>query len=538
MGVPLIRPASSGFRKHDMMPRDERLARIRDTKTWDLVVIGGGATGLGTALEAATRGYSTLLLEASDYAKGTSSRSTKLVHGGVRYLAQGNVSLVREALRERGRLLRNAPHLVHQLPFLIPSYSLLATPYYGAGLWLYDRLAGSLNLDPSRAISKAEAIERIPTIEADGLRGGILYQDGQFDDARLAIALLRSIDDHGGTALNYVSVDAILKTSSGKVAGVRAKDAETGESFSINAKGVINATGVFADEVRRLDDTNAKAMIAPSQGAHLVVDARFLPGRTALMVPKTDDGRVLFAIPWHDRVIIGTTDTPVPKVSYEPKPLEEEIEFLLAHAKRYFSPAPKREDILSVYAGLRPLISQGNAISSRISREHATVVSSSGMITITGGKWTTYRKMGEDAVNLAAKLNGLASAPSVSANLPLHGWVEHPSPGILGTYGSDLRGLQALIAERPEWSQPIHPALPYVQGELVWAIRFEAARTVEDLLARRTRALFLDAKAAWQAAPMAAELLASELERDSQWITGQLESFKTVCEAASYPAAK
>ena len=518
-----------------MTPRDERLARIREAKPWDLVVIGGGATGLGTALDASTRGYKTLLLEAHDFSKGTSSRSTKLVHGGVRYLAQGNVGLVREALRERGRLLRNAPHLVHELPFLIPSFSLFSTPYYGLGLWLYDRLAGNLNLGPSRAVSKAEAMAMIPTINDERLRGGILYQDGQFDDSRLAIALLRSIDDHGGTALNAIGVNAILKKSSGAVDGVRATDAETGESFSIKAKAVVNATGVFADEVRRLDDSSAKAMIAPSQGAHIVVDARFLPGRTALMVPKTDDGRVLFAIPWHDRVIIGTTDTPVSKVTFEPKPLDEEIAFLLGHAQRYLDPAPRLEDILSVYAGLRPLISQGNAISSKVSREHAAVVSKTGLITITGGKWTTYRKMGEDAVNLAAKVADLPNVPSVTADLRLHGWVEHGEPGILGTYGSDIEPLNALIAERPEWGQPIHPALPYVQGELVWAIRFEAARTVEDLLARRTRALFLDAKAAWQAAPLAAALLANELGRDSAWVARQMESFKTVHENATYP---
>ena len=515
-----------------MTPRDERLAALRQAKPWDIVVIGGGATGLGTALDAVTRGYKTLLLEAHDFAKGTSSRSTKLVHGGVRYLAQGNVALVREALRERGRLLKNAPHLVHELPFLIPSYSRFATPYYGAGLWLYDRLAGRLNLEPSRAISKDEAMTIMPTIANEHLRGGILYQDGQFDDARLAIALLRSIDNHGGTALNAISVDAIRKKSSGEVAGFLATDTETGETFAIDAKVVVNATGVFADAVRKLDDTSAKPMIAPSQGAHIVVDARFLPGRTALMIPKTDDGRVLFAIPWHERVIIGTTDTPVPKVSFDPKALDEEVAFLLTHAQRYLRPSPTHEDIKSIFAGLRPLISRGNAASSRISREHAVVVSKSGMITITGGKWTTYRKMGEDAVNLAARVANLPPARSVTADLKLHGWVERREPGILGTYGSDAKALSALIAERAEWGQPIHPAFPYVQGELVWAIRYEAARTVEDLLARRTRALFLDAKAASAAAPLAANLLASELGRDSSWVDGQLAAFRSLCNIA------
>ncbi len=508
------------------MDRRERIERVRAGETWDLVVIGGGATGLGTAVDAASRGYRTLLLDAYDFAKGTSGRSTKLVHGGVRYLARGDIAMVREALRERGLLRNNAPHLVHSLSFVVPAYSRWSIPYYGIGLALYDVLAGGLGLGRSTPISRAEAIRRVPTLEPDGLRGGVAYFDGQFDDARLAIALMRTLETLGGTALNYMPITALLK-SDGRIAGVRARDSETGEEFSIAARGVVNATGVYADAIRRLDDSEAGPMVTPSQGAHLVLGRSFLPGASAVMVPRTDDGRVLFAIPWHDRTIVGTTDTPVDSSPIEPRPLRQEVEFLLTHAGRYLRPGPSPSDVLSVYAGLRPLLSaKGGTRTARLSRGHAVLVSSSGLVTVTGGKWTTYRRMGELAVDRAARVAGLSPRPCVTPSLRLHGWEGGSAPGPFSGYGSDTPALLRTLAENPDWDEPLHPDLPYRAGEVVWAARHESARTVEDILARRTRALILDARASREVAPRVANLLAGELGRDAAWQADQVRQFR------------
>ena len=322
------------------LSRNECLDRLRGGETWDILVIGGGATGLGTAVDAASRGYRTLLLEARDFAHGTSSRSTKLIHGGVRYLAQGNIPLVREALHERGLLLQNAPHLVHCRDFVVPAYHSWQLPYYGMGLWLYDRLAGELSLGRSRWISRAETLTRVPTMRSQGLRGGILYTDGQFDDARLAIVLARTLADLGGSALNYLPVTALTRQG-GQLAGATARDLETGEEFTVTTRTVVNASGVNADEIRRLDEPGAPTLIAPSQGAHIVLDRSFLPGETAVMVPKTDDGRVLFAIPWSGRVLVGTTDTAMATLPLEPRPLEGELDYLLDHARQVPREGPR-----------------------------------------------------------------------------------------------------------------------------------------------------------------------------------------------------
>jgi glycerol-3-phosphate dehydrogenase len=518
-----------------MRTREERRERLREREVWDLLVIGGGATGLGTAVDAAARGYRTLLLEAHDFAKGTSSRSTKLIHGGVRYLGQGNVWLVREALRERGLLLRNAPHVVHDRAFLVPSYHWGERAYYGLGLWLYDRMAGRLGMGRTRVLGRSETLKEVPTLEPAGLRGGIVYHDGQFDDARLAISLFRTFDDLGGLGLNGLEVTGLTKGAGGRVSGVRARDAETGEEFSVTARVVVNATGVFADDVRRLDEPASRPLIAPSQGVHLVLDRSFLPGETAVLVPRTDDGRVLFAIPWNGRVLIGTTDTPVASATLEPRALDVEIDFLLRHAARYLTRDPEPSDVLSVFAGLRPLISAGKSEgvpTSRLSREHLVVVSPAGLVTITGGKWTTYRKMAEDAVNRAAEVAGLERRPCRTAGLRLHGAPEGPVDGPFASYGSDAAELSRLVGSRPEWREPLHPRLPYAVGEVVWAARHELARTVEDVLARRTRALFLDAKASLEAAPVVARWLGSEIGRDEAWGQAQVREFRDL--AAGY----
>lgn len=497
-----------------------------DPEVWDFIIIGGGATGLGTAVEAASRGYKTLLLEQHDFAKGTSSRSTKLVHGGVRYLQQGNVALVLEALRERGLLRQNAPHLVKNQSFIVPNYEWWEGPFYGIGLKIYDKLAGKLGLGPSKHISKEETLDYIPTLEPDDLNGGVIYYDAQFDDARLAINLMQTIFDHGGLALNYMKVTDLLKAN-GLVSGVKVADQENNRQLEIQARAVINATGMFTDEIRRMDNPKAKRLMKPSQGIHLVLDKSFQPGESAIMVPRTDDGRVLFAVPWHDRIIVGTTDTPLDEPSLEPRAQEEEIEFLLTHAARYLTKDPEPEDILSVFAGIRPLVSpEGDDDTASISRDHTLLIDPSGLVTITGGKWTTYRKMAEDTINEATVVAGLDERDSVTENLRLHGWLKNTdATAPYELYGSDALALKKMARENDGWGKPIHPNLPYTPAEVVWAARNEMARTVEDVLSRRTRALLLDARTSIEMAKPVADLLAEELGRDEEWKQQQVEEY-------------
>ncbi|MFO7904524.1 MAG: glycerol-3-phosphate dehydrogenase/oxidase [Pirellulaceae bacterium] len=502
---------------------------------WDLIVIGGGATGLGTAIDAASRGYDTLLLEQSDFGKGTSSRSTKLVHGGVRYLQQGNVSLVLEALKERGLLFKNAPHLVRNLPFVVPNYDWWEGPFYGIGLKLYDVLAGKQGFGRSRLLSRDETLEQIPTIEPDGLRGGVIYYDGQFDDARLAINMAQTVVDQGGTPINYMRVTGLTKRN-GIVDGVIARDLEGDAEHELKAKAVINATGIFTDTVRRLDEPRARPMIRPSQGVHIVLDKSFLPRNSAIMVPKTDDGRVLFAIPWRHRVVVGTTDTPIETVELEPRPLQEELDFLLEHAARYLVKDPSADDVHSMFAGIRPLVSLGEkGNTSQVSRDHTLHISPSGLVTITGGKWTTYRKMAEDTIDQAATLAQLEERPCVTKDLPIHGW-HHATEqfGPFQPYGADAPAIQQLARERPELDQPIHERLPYRAAEVAWAARREMARTVDDVLARRTRSLLLDAAASLEAAPTVARLMADQLDRDDHWAARQVDAYRYI--AAGYLA--
>ena len=526
------------------MNRNDSLSRLESSKTepFDFLIIGGGATGLGAAVEAAARGHSVALVESTDFAKGTSSRSTKLVHGGVRYLAQGNIGLVREALRERGRLRHNAAHLVRDLEFVVPAYDWWAGPYYGIGLKVYDVLAGKLNLGSSKLISRANALERIPTLEPEGLQGGVVYFDGQFDDSRLAVTLALTAADKGATICNYAPVKSLLHTGE-RVTGAVIHDLESGREIEIHAKAVINSTGVFTDSIRRMDDPEAKSVISPSQGVHLVLSKEFFPGNNALMVPRTDDGRVLFAVPWHGKVIIGTTDTPVPSIDAEPKPLEPEIEFLVSHAAKYLSKDPTRADVLAVYAGLRPLVkaSDSDGNTAALSRDHTILLSRSGLITIVGGKWTTYRKMGEDVINKAAPIAGLEVLPSPTPDMRLHAAPSiDASPDQIGgsleeslsMYGSDAAHVKAIAAQQPELAQPIHAKLPYIGAEIVWAVRQEMSRTLEDALSRRTRALLLDAKAALEAAPSVAAIMAKELGRDGAWQQAQLEAFGALAKAS------
>ena len=508
--------------------RENYINQISDPSViWDLIVVGGGATGLGVALDAASRGFKTLLVEQSDFAKGTSSRSTKLVHGGVRYLAQGNIGLVKEALRERGILFQNAPHLVRNETFIIPNYSWFSGIFYFIGLSIYDLMAGKRSFGRSRLISKKEVIRRIPNIQQTRLKCGVLYHDGQFDDARLAISLALTFAEQGGTPLNYFRVNGLIKREN-RICGVIARDQETGNIYSVHSKIVINATGVFVDELLMMDKPEAKPIVQPSQGIHLVFDKSFLGPNDALMIPKTKDGRVLFAIPWHDRMLVGTTDTPLNAHQLEPKALEEEIRFILETAAQYLTRIPERKDVLSVFAGLRPLAApqNENEKTKEISRSHKLIVSQTGLITITGGKWTTYRKMAEDTVDLAIRTAGLSKKVCQTKTLRIHGHIESMDwSDPFFVYGSDAPAIKALVNENDSWKKTLDPRLPYIGAEMIWSVRYEMARTVEDLLARRTRALFLDAGAAIQMAPAAAGLLASELNKNEDWEKEQIVSF-------------
>ncbi|HUP23411.1 MAG TPA: glycerol-3-phosphate dehydrogenase/oxidase [Thermoanaerobaculia bacterium] len=516
------------------MIRETMLQRLRTEGPFDLAVVGGGATGLGIAVDAASRGCSVAVLEQDDFGKGTSSRSTKLVHGGVRYLQQGNVPLVMEALKERGILRQNAPHLVHDLRFVVPNYAWWEAPFYGIGMRVYDALAGRYGFGDSANLSRAETLERIPTIEVDGLRGGVVYHDGQFDDARLLIHLAFTAAAHGAVLLNHAEVVGLERGTDGFLEGIRAHDRETGAELEVRARAVINATGAFSDAVRRLDEPDVQPMIQPSQGVHLVLPKEFLPGDSAIMVPHTDDGRVLFAIPWHHVVLVGTTDTPVAEVCLEPRPRQDEIEFLLAHTARYLERDPTRADVLSVFAGLRPLVGLvADGDTAKVSREHTLHVSNSGLLTIAGGKWTTYRKMAEDAVDHALTLAGVEAGPCVTRELRIHGCdPDATRHGSLAIYGSDAPAVRVVCHERSGLDAPVHPALPLLRGEVVWAARHEMARTVDDALARRSRALIFDARAAMEAAPAVAELLAQELGREDGWIDEQVAAFEDI--AAAY----
>jgi glycerol-3-phosphate dehydrogenase len=514
------------------MNRTSSLSRLTNyqNETYDLAIIGGGASGFGVAIDALSRGLSVVLLDKSDFAKGTSSRSTKLLHGGVRYLAQGDVFLVLEALKERGRLLENAPHLTVNQTFVIPIYSFFDQVKYSAGLKLYDWMAGGLRLGKSRSITREETIKRVPGLKKDGLKGGVIYQDGQFDDARMVIALARTCDDLGATLLNYAKVEGLSKDVSGKIDGVIATDLIGSKKLEIKAKMVVNATGVFADKILQMDQPQAPKSIQPSQGIHLVFDKSFLGGEDALMIPKTSDGRVLFAVPWQNHLLIGTTDTIRKKPKLEPEALEQEIDFVLETAQKYLAKTPTRQDVLSVFAGLRPLAApkEEGAKTKEISRSHKVIVSESKLVTITGGKWTTFRKMGEDTVEFYKAITANPLSPSKSAKLKIHGATNTPIEGIYRAYGTDADEIMQMVKNEPSLGNKLHPNHPYTEAMVVWAVRNEMAEKLEDVLSRRLRLLMCDAKAAIVVAPRVAALMAEEAGNDADWIAKEIEDFKQI----------
>ncbi|MCS3531006.1 glycerol-3-phosphate dehydrogenase/oxidase [Chryseobacterium sp. JUb7] len=512
------------------MKRNEELSKLNTVKEWDFIVIGGGASGLGSALDATSRGFKTLLLESHDFAKATSSRSTKLVHGGVRYLAQGDIGLVKEALKERGLLAKNAAHVVKNQSFIIPNYTWWGGIYYKIGLSIYDFLAGKLSLGKTKYISKAKTIDKLPTIEQKNLASGVVYQDGQFDDARLAINLGQTIIEKGGSAINYIKVISLLKNDADKIIGVVAEDQFTKKQFQIRAKVVINATGVFTNDILNMNNPKHGKFVVPSQGIHLVLDKSFLKSDDAIMIPKTSDGRVLFVVPWHDRALVGTTDTLLENESFEPRALEEEINFVLNTARQYLAKKPTREDVKSVFAGLRPLAApkDGSKSTKEVSRSHKVVTSETGLVSIIGGKWTTYRKMAEDTINKAMEIHNLGLTTSKTENLSIHGnlkpeLVDRSSH--LYVYGSDIPFIKTLQQSNPEYSKKIHPDHPFTIGEIIWAVQNEMAETIEDILARRVRLLFLDARAAIDSAQKVATIIAKEKGLSEEWIKIQTAEF-------------
>jgi len=519
----------------ETLNREDFIKQLKvSDKTWDFIVIGGGATGLGIAVDAASRGYTTVLLEQSDFAKATSCRSTKLVHGGVRYLQKGDVGLVIEALHERGYLRKNAPHLVRNQRFVIGNYLWWERPFYTIGLTLYDVLSGTMGMGHSHPMSRKEVIRRIPQIQQKKLKGGVSYHDGQFDDSRLAVNLMQTAIENGAIAVNHAMVTGLLKNTDGKVSGVVAEDKLDSGSFLLKGHCIINATGIFVDDIIKMDNPGEKPLVRPSQGVHLVVDKSFLGGDDAIMVPRTSDGRVMFGVPWHNRVILGTTDIPVKEFVLEPRAREEEIDFILETAGRYLSRKPQRKDVLCVFAGLRPLAAPknntGEAKSKEISRSHKLIVSKTGLVTITGGKWTTYRKMAEDTVNIAIRTKGLPFCKCHTKSLKIHGYSENSNGDTwISVYGSDQDEILNLYNEDPSLAEKLHPDLDFTTGEVVWAVRMEMARTVDDVLARRVRAMYLDAKASLEMAPKVASIMAGELLKDKAWEEKQVREY---CEMA------
>lgn len=510
------------------MNRANHLKKIKNkNKPWDVLIIGGGASGLGAAVDAASRGYRTLLLEKNDFAKGTSSRSTKLVHGGVRYLQNGDISLVIEALKERGIMRKNAPHLVQDLSFVIPSYDWWNSPFYGIGLKIYDMMAGNLGLGPSTLLDRDETIDLIPNVKKKGLKGGVIYHDGQFDDARMAISLAQTAENHGASLVNYCGVTSLTKEGN-MISGVTALDEFTQEEFTISAKVVINATGVFSDQIIQMDQPGSRKLIVPSQGVHIVLDQSFLNGPHAIMVPHTTDGRVLFAVPWNDYVVVGTTDTQIEDTLEEPIALEQEIDFILENAGAYMTTPPSRADVKSVFSGLRPLAAPENngSATKEISRHHKVTVSTSGLVSILGGKWTTYRKMSEDLINTAQSVGGLPERTCITHSLAIHGYDYNSDwSNPLHVYGTDIEKIQKIDEKGNE---SLSTAFYLSKNQIVWAVRKEMAMTIEDVLARRSRALFLNAKAALEVAPMVAQIIAEERDKDQNWIAKEVEQFTAI----------
>ena len=506
------------------MNRNDSIIKLNKVLEWDIVIIGGGASGLGIAVDASKRGYKTLLLEKNDFGKGTSSRSTKLIHGGVRYLQNGDITLVIESLKERGILKRNAPHLVQDLSFVIPTYDWWASPFYGIGMKIYDMMAGKLGLGKSVIISKGETEKLIPNVNKKGLRGGVIYHDGQFDDSRMAITLALSANSKKTALLNYCNVDGLIKNNN-EIIGLSFTDSINEKKYQVKSKVVINATGVFAEEIIRMDQPKIEKMIQPSQGVHIVLEKKFLKSEHAILIPQTSDGRVLFAVPWKNYVVVGTTDTQIKNASEEPKPLKEEIDFILNNASKYMTIKPNKSDIKSVFAGLRPLAATNDKKSTKeVSRSHKIDISPSGLISVLGGKWTTYRKISEDAIDTAISINKLKKKKCKTEKTKLFGYkkkVDFSDP--MHVYGSLKKKVESLGSK--DDNNSLSTKFYITNNIIEWSIIHEMALTLEDILARRTRCIFLDSNESKLIAPNVAKKMADVLEKDQEWIDTELKNF-------------
>ncbi|STP12384.1 glycerol-3-phosphate dehydrogenase [Helicobacter mustelae] len=513
------------------MDRMQEYNKLKETSLWDVVIIGGGATGLGIALDSALRGYKTLLCEALDFAQGTSSRSTKLLHGGVRYLAQGEIGLVYEALHERDRVIRNAPHLCKKQAFVIPNTSFFDACFYTFGLKIYDFIAGAFGIGKTSYLSANKARSRLRGIKEHKISSGVCYYDGQFDDARLALNLAQSAAREGACVLNYARVESLLKNQDGEIEGVGIRLQDTQEILEVHSRCVINASGVFGDGINAMDHARGNS-IMPSQGIHLVFDKSFLPGNDALMIPKTPDGRVLFAIPWYDKVVVGTTDTLVNDICYEPSALDEEIAFILNTFGEYATKTPGRDDVLSVFAGLRPLVKQDQSASTKdISRKHKISLSPSKLITINGGKWTTYRRMAQDCLDFIIKHQLLPKSPCKTQDYKIYGYKEDGDPADrLHMYGDKAEEIYRLEEQDPRLKKPIHKDYSYTFAQIFWALEHEMAQHLDDVLARRIRLLFLDARAARACAKDVAHFMAEHLAWSQSRLESEIESFMKLSE--------
>lgn len=531
------------------MKRDQQLEQLKSTSHFDLLIIGGGATGCGVALDAASRGLKVALVEMNDFAEGTSSRSTKLVHGGVRYLEAAikkldrvQYNLVKDGLHERYTLLKNAPHLANRLPLVTPIYRWIDVPYVYAGLKLYDLLAGQRGIGHSQLLSRKEALRRFPTLKAAGLKAGVLYYDGQFHDARMALSLALTAAQEGATIANHVRVCELLKND-GKICGARLVDRINGESWHIAASGIINATGPFTDQIRGLDIPETAPILSASSGIHIVLDKSFAPPDTGLLIPETDDGRVLFVLPWEGHALVGTTDDPA-KISEHPKAQEAQITYLLKHIGRYFNLQVERTDIKAVWSGLRPLVRDPTATdTAQLARDHVIEISASGLLTIAGGKWTTYRKMAEDTVNAALKQFRLNPAHKTcqTEQLPLVGGKDYRETiqqelqqntafsANIAAYLQRTYGDQAFqVAElaTTDGGKLLCQGHPILEAEVVYAVRHEMAERVIDVLARRTPLALVDQAASRRVISQVAELMASELGWDNTRIEAEVTLVK------------
>lgn len=535
---------------------------LMGSEQFDVLVIGGGITGAGVALDAAARGYRVALVEKGDFASGTSSKSTKLVHGGIRYLPNFDFALVREALLERGLLLRNAPFLVHPVGFVLPIYKgdrhpvglPFTTPWgiglgviLDIGLWLYDGLAGRHNVKRHRRLSRKEVMRLAPALVTENLKQGFIYYDGQTNDARLTMAVLRTAVQYGATIANYAEVTSFV-TENGKVCGAHVRDNLGNQSFIARARHIINATGVFAEEVEALTDAGSLVHVEPSKGVHLVFSREDVKiGDDAIVLPETDDKRILFLVPWESRVVFGTTDTGSGDLDH-PTATKDDIAYLLHHLNRYLSVNLTADDIISVYAGYRPLLRARSSAHStaKLSRTHAVLQNSSGLVTIVGGKLTTYRRMAQDTVDVLSRRDGSTSMPHPTTNLPLSGSAGWPAAqrdlevkgAALGlspqtvfhlgeSYGSHASSLLSLIASDATLGTRLIEDLPYLRAEVVYACRHEMAMTLDDVLARRTSIILEDRDRGAGIVEDVAALMAMELDWSPEQQKAMIDAYRT-----------